>query len=115
MRARYVPGFVALRVVRAMRRQDHAVCYPFDQLWTAAIQRLQDLWRWADAQRAPRYLEDGIDAPVDRPPPRCVDEAAPIDEPASALKIQGDVIEPRQPPEAVREQKQLAPILAIDQ
>src|SRR5271169_4320527 len=115
MRTRRARGSVALHLVGAVRRQQRAVCDSLDESRLAAMERLQNL-RWRpDAQRASRQLERRIDAPVDRPAARRVDEAAPIDERAPALKIQSDVIEPEQASKALREEQQLEPIVPIDQ
>jgi len=59
----------------------------FEQLRSAAIERLENLFWWSDAQGAARQLEGSVDTFVDCPMPRHVDELPPIDERVPTLQI----------------------------
>jgi len=75
-------------------RPAHAVGDSFEQLRSAAIERLENLFWWSDAQGAARQLEGSVDTFVDCPMPRHVDELSPIDERVPTLQIKRDVLEP---------------------
>ena len=71
-------------------------------------------WR-ADMERPLAELENHPQAGVDGPSACVGDEPVPVERFATALKIQGHVVEPRQACQAARHDEQLEPVGTLDQ
>src|SRR5262249_53486696 len=91
-------GGTALLLAGAIRCEHDPVRDAFHQARPAVIERPESLGRRPNSERAPAELQRRVEMPVDCPPSGHSDKPDPVDDVRSLLKIQGDVVEPLQPP-----------------
>ena len=102
-------------LAHAVERDDGAVGAAFHEARPAPAERADHFgWR-ADTERPLAELEHHPQAGVDGPSARVGDEPVPVERFATALKIQGHVVEPCQACQAARHDEQLEPVRTLDQ